>query len=90
MYQYGAKTEYVNLSFYTALLFAKEYKSDNMVKLVRIQIEQTEVKILLLKDSLNGEHQLPIYFRKMLENSVSHHLVNLEWFTSLLKDLDCL
>ncbi|WP_088186472.1 helix-turn-helix transcriptional regulator [Desulfosporosinus sp. FKA] len=90
MYQYGAKTEYVNLSFYAALLFAKEYKRDNMVKLIRIQIEQTEAKILLLKDALEGDHQLPIYFRKMLENSVSHHLVNLKWFNSLLTDAECL
>ncbi|WP_068787240.1 PadR family transcriptional regulator [Paenibacillus phocaensis] len=89
MYQYGAKTEYVNLSFYAALLFAKEYKSDNMVKLIKIQIEQTEAKIQLLKNALEGEHQHPLYFRKMLENSVSHHLVNLEWFTSLLEDMDC-
>ncbi|AFQ44892.1 PadR family transcriptional regulator [Desulfosporosinus meridiei] len=90
MYQFGTKTEYVNLSFYAALLFAKEYKSDNMIKLIKTQIEQTEVKIRLLKDALEGEHQLPIHFSKMLENSVSHHLVNLEWFTSLLKDVDCL
>jgi len=90
MYQYGVKTEYVNLSFYAALLFTKEYQSDNMVKLIKIQIEQTEAKIRLLKDALEGENQLPINFRKMLENSVSHHLVNLEWFTSLLKDVDCL
>lgn len=90
MYRYGAKTEYVNLSFYAALLFAKEYQSDNMVELIKIQIEQTEGKIHLLKDALAGEHQLPLYFRKMLENSVSHHLVNLEWFTSLLEDMDCL
>lgn len=90
MYQYGTKTEYVNLSFYAALLFTKEYKSDNMIKLIKIQIEQTEAKIGLLMDALESQHQLPIYFRKMLENSVSHHLVNLGWFTSLLKDLDCL
>ncbi|WP_077613456.1 PadR family transcriptional regulator [Clostridium sp. Marseille-P2415] len=90
MYQYGAKTEYVNLSFYATLLFTKEYKDDNMAKLIRIQIEQTEAKIQLLKDALEGELQLSKYFRKMLENSVSHHLVNLEWFNSLLKDMDCL
>jgi DNA-binding PadR family transcriptional regulator len=88
MFQYGTKTEYVNLSFYSALLFTKEYKSDNLAKLINIQIQQTEAKILLLKDALEGEQQLPLYFRKMLENSRSHHLVNLEWFESLLKDTD--
>lgn len=88
MYLYGSKTEYVNLSFYAALLFAKEYKVDNMVKLINTQIEQTRVKIQLLKDAIEGESQLPLYFRKMLENSVSHHLVNLEWFTSLLEEME--
>ena len=88
MFRYGAKTEYVNLSFYAALLFAKEYKSDNLVRLINLQIKQTEAKIHLLKDALAGEYQLPMDFRKMLENSVSHHLVNLEWFNSLLNDVD--
>ena len=87
MYEYGTKTEYVNLSFYAALLFAKEYKRDNMVKLIKIQIEQTEAKILLLNAALEVKNQLSPNFRRMLENSVSHHMVNLEWFTSLLKDV---
>lgn len=26
-------------------------------------------------------------FKKMLENSRSHHLVNVEWFEGLLKDI---
>lgn len=90
MYQYGAKTEYVNLSFYATLLFTKEYKSDNLTKLISLQIKQTEAKVLLLKDAIEGEEQLPMYFRKMLENSISHHLVNIEWFNSLLKDVDSL
>lgn len=89
MYKYGAKSEYVNLSFYAALLFAREYKTDKLVRLIDIQIGQTEAKMLLLKDALECEQQLPMYFRKMLENSISHHSVNLEWFKSLLKDVHC-
>lgn len=90
MYQYGTKTEYVNLSFYGALLFSKEYKRDNLIELIQVQMEQTESKILLLRDALKSEQQLPVYFKKMLENSLAHHLVNLEWFQKLLKDVDTL
>ncbi|MPM30001.1 hypothetical protein SDC9_76543 [bioreactor metagenome] len=55
MYKYGSKTEYVNLSFYSAMLFTDEYGSDEL--------------------------------KKMMENSRSHHLVNVRWFEELLESL---
>lgn len=87
MYQYGSKTDYINLSFYAAMLFANEYKSEELVKLIEIQIEQTKKKISLLEESLEHGETIPNYFRKMLENSRSHHLVNVQWFEGLLKDI---
>ena len=87
MYKYGCKTEYINLSFYAAMLFANEYKSEELTKLIEIQIEQTKKKISLLEQSLQHNETIPTYFKKMLENSRSHHLVNIEWFEGLLKDI---
>lgn len=87
MYKYGSKTEYVNLSFYSAMLFANEYTSEDLRKLIEIQIEQTKKKISLLEESLQHDETIPTYFRKMMENSLSHHLVNVEWFEGLLKDI---
>lgn len=51
MYKYGSKTEYINLSFYAAMLFATEYKSEELTKLIDIQMEQTKRKISLLEQS---------------------------------------
>ena len=87
MYKYGSKTDYINLSFYAAMLFANEYKSEELTKLIEIQIEQTKKKISLLEQSLEYDETIPTYFRKMLENSHSHHLVNVKWFEGLLKDI---
>lgn len=87
MYKYGSKTEYINLSFYAAMLFTNEYKSEELTKLIEIQIEQTKKKISLLEQSLEHDKTIPTYFRKMMENSHSHHLVNVEWFEGLLKDI---
>ncbi|MDT8717133.1 helix-turn-helix transcriptional regulator [Clostridium sp. 19966] len=87
MCKYGAKTEYVNLSFYAAMLFANEYKSEDLKKLIEIQIQQTKEKISLIELSLEHNETNPPYFRKMLENSRSHHLVNAQWFEDLLKDI---
>jgi DNA-binding PadR family transcriptional regulator len=87
MFKYGSKTEYVNLSFYAAMLFANEYKSEELIKLIEIQIEQTKEKISLLEQSLEHNENIPTYFKKMLENSRSHHLVNVHWFEELLKDI---
>ena len=87
MYDYGSKTEYVNLSFYAAMLFSNEYKSEELTKLIEIQIEQTKKKIFLLEQSLEHDETNLTYFRKMLENSLSHHLVNVKWFEGLLEDI---
>lgn len=87
MYKYGSKTDYINLSFYAAMLFADEYKSEDLTKLIEIQIEQTKKKISLLEQSLEHDETISTYFRKMLENSHSHHLVNVKWFEGLLKDI---
>ena len=86
MYKYGSKTDYINLSFYAAMLFANEYKSEELAKLIEIQMDQTKMKISLLEQSLEHNETIPTYFRKMLENSLSHHLVNVQWFEGLLKD----
>ncbi|ASK61158.1 PadR family transcriptional regulator [Virgibacillus phasianinus] len=86
MYKYGSKTEYINLSFYAAMLFTDEYKSEELTKLIEIQIEQTKKKISLLEQSIQYE-TIPAYFKKMLENSLSHHLVNVQWFEGLLKEI---
>ncbi|MFZ5967590.1 MAG: PadR family transcriptional regulator [Bacillota bacterium] len=87
MYMYGSKTDYINLSFYAAMLFANEYKSEELTSLIEIQIEQTKKKISLLEQSLEHNETIPTYFRRMLENSLSHHLVNVQWFEGLLKDV---
>ena len=87
MYKHGSKTDYINLSFYAAMLFANEYKSEELTKLIEIQIEQTKMKISLLEQSIEYNETIPTYFRKMLENSLSHHLVNVQWFEGLLKDI---
>lgn len=87
MYKYGSKTDYINLSFYAALLFANEYKSQELTKLIELQIEQTKKKISLLEQSLEHYGTNLAYFGKMLENSLSHHLVNVQWFEGLLKDI---
>ena len=87
MYKYGSKTDYINLSFYAAMLFANEYKSQELTKLIEIQIDETNKKISLLEQSLEHNETIPTYFGKMLENSLSHHLVNVQWFEGLLKDI---
>lgn len=64
MYKYGSKTEYINLSFYAAMLFANEYKIEELIKLIEIQIEQTKKKIFLLEQSLQHDETIPTYFKK--------------------------
>ena len=87
MYKYGSKTEYVNLSFYGAMLFADEYKTEELKKLIETQIEQTKERIFLLEKSIKEDNTVSIYFKKMMENSLSHHLVNVQWFEDLLKNI---
>ncbi|KMY50244.1 PadR family transcriptional regulator [Peribacillus loiseleuriae] len=87
MYKYGSKTEYINLSFYATMLFTNEYKREELIKLIEIQIAQTKKKIFLLEQSLEYDKIHPPFFKKMLENSRSHHLVNVEWFEELLNDM---
>ncbi len=87
MQKYGAKTEYVNLSFYGALLFADEYRSEELKKLIETQIRQITDRIVLLEKSIESDDNISIYFKKMMENSLSHHLVNLNWFKEMLKNL---
>ncbi|SET84960.1 PadR family transcriptional regulator [Lacrimispora sphenoides] len=87
MYQYGSKTEYVNLSFYTTMLFANEYKTEDFIQLLNMQIMQTREKITLLEKSLEQDDRNPAYFNHMLNNSLAHHLVNVEWFEGLLNEI---
>ena len=87
MYKYGSKTEYINLSFYGAMLFADEYKTEELKKLIETQIEQTKERIFLLEKSIKEDNTVSTYFKKMMENSLSHHLVNVQWFEDLLKDI---
>jgi DNA-binding PadR family transcriptional regulator len=87
MFQYGSKTEYVNLSFYTTMLFANEYKTEDFIQLIEMQIMQTREKITLLEKSLEQDYESPAYFKHMLKNSLAHHLVNVEWFEGLLSEM---
>jgi hypothetical protein len=87
MHKYGSKTEYINLSFYGAMLFADEYKTEELKKLIETQIEQTKERIFLLEKSIKEDNTVSIYFKKMMENSLSHHLVNVQWFEDLLKNM---
>ncbi|AIM15314.1 DNA-binding protein [Bacillus sp. X1(2014)] len=91
MTKYGTKSEYVNLQFYGALLFAEEIDKNKLLELIQSQIEQTEAKIALLDEYLANSKELPgkiEYFRRMNENSRSHHLVNLNWFKKLKEDIE--
>ncbi|MNO96322.1 hypothetical protein D3C76_879870 [compost metagenome] len=88
MIKYGSKTDYINLSFYAAMLFANEYNSEDLKKLIETQIEQTKKKVTALEQSLQNDEIRNTYFGKMLENSLSHHLVNVKWFEGLLKDIN--
>lgn len=86
MVKYGTKSEYVNLQFYGALLFANEYDKNKLLELIQSQIDQTKARIALLDEYLSNTQKLPgtiDYYRRMNENSRSHHIVNLEWFEQL-------
>ncbi|WHY16881.1 helix-turn-helix transcriptional regulator [Paenibacillus sp. G2S3] len=87
MAKYGSKTDYINLSFYVAMLFADDYKKEELTKLIEIQIKQTKNKISLIQLSLEHDENITSYFKKMLENSLSHHVVNVQWFEGLLEDM---
>ncbi|WP_375102981.1 PadR family transcriptional regulator [Paenibacillus sp. RS8] len=87
MFKYGSKTDYINLSFYVAMLFSDEYKKEELSKLIELQIEQTKNKISLLQLSIENDENISSNFKKMLENSLSHHLVNVQWFEGLLEDI---
>lgn len=91
MTKYGAKSEYVNLQFYGALLFADEVDENKLLKLIQSQIDQTKSRIALLDEYLANNKEIPgkvDYFRRMNENSRSHHLVNLKWFEGLKADIE--
>lgn len=90
MVKYGTKSEYVNLQFYGALLFAHEFDKNKLLELIQSQIDQTKTRIALLDEYLSNTQELPgtiNYFRRMNENSRSHHLVNLEWFEQLKAEI---
>lgn len=90
MIKYGTKSEYVNLQFYGALLFADEYDKNKLLELIQSQIDQTKTRISLLDEYLSNTQEHPgtiDYYRRMNENSLSHHLVNLEWFKQLKGEL---
>ena len=91
MVKYGTKSEYVNLQFYGALLFADEYDKNKLLELIQSQIDQTKTRISLLDEYLSNTQELPgtiDYYRRMNENSRSHHLVNLEWFKQLKAEIE--
>ena len=91
MVKYGTKSEYVNLQFYGALLFADEYDKNKLLELIQSQIDQTKTRISLLDEYLSNTQGLPgtiDYDRRMNENSRSHHLVNLEWFKQLKAEIE--
>ena len=86
MERYGSQTDYVNLSFYAAMLFSEYYDQDKFKALIQSQIDQTQAKIRALEETLAHRQQVQPSFGRMLENSRSHHLVNLQWFQQLLTD----
>ncbi|MEH7443717.1 PadR family transcriptional regulator [Bacillus sp. JJ1122] len=91
MAKYGTKSEYVNLPLYGALLFAEEFDKNKLLEIIQSQIDQTEARIALLDEYLAITIELPgkiDYFRRMNENSRSHHLVNLRWFKELKADIE--
>ncbi|WP_178025408.1 PadR family transcriptional regulator [uncultured Paenibacillus sp.] len=91
MVKYGTQSEYVNLQFYGALLFADEYDTSKLLELIQSQIDQTQSRIALLDEYLSNTQELPgtiDYYRRMNENSRSHHLVNLVWFEQLKADIE--
>ncbi|MFD2211898.1 PadR family transcriptional regulator [Virgibacillus halophilus] len=88
MTKYGTKTDYINLSFYSAMLFEEEFDKDKMRELILVQIKQTEKKISLIEGALANRSTLMKSFVRMLENSLSHHKVNVNWFYELLKEMD--
>lgn len=88
MTKYGTKTDYVNLSFYGAMLFEEEYDNEKMRELILVQIRQTEKKISLLEEALTNRSTFMKSFVRMLENSLSHHKVNVNWFHEILKEID--
>ncbi|OME87052.1 MULTISPECIES: PadR family transcriptional regulator [Paenibacillus] len=91
MVKYGTKLEYVNLQFYGALLFADEFDKNKLLELIQWQIDQTKTRIALLDEYLSNTQELPgtiDYYRRMNENSRSHHLVNLEWFEQLRAEIE--
>lgn len=47
MTKYGTKKDYINLSFYSAILFEEEFDNEKMRELILVQIKQTEKKISL-------------------------------------------
>ena len=91
MAKYGTKSEYVNLQFYGALLFADEFDTNKLLELIQSQIDQTEARIARLDEYLANTKELPgkiDYFRRMNENSRFHHLVNLKWFKELKSEIE--
>ncbi|MNO52732.1 Transcriptional regulator PadR-like family protein [compost metagenome] len=88
MFKYGSKTDYINLSFYVAMLFSDEYKKEELSKLIEIQIEQTKNKISLLQLTIEKDGNITSHFKKMLENSLAHHVINVQWFEGLLEDIN--
>lgn len=91
MVKYGTKSEYVNLQFYGALLFADEYDKNKLLELIQSQIDQTKTRIALLDEYLSNTQELPgtiDYYRRMNENSRSHHLINLKWFEQMKAEIE--
>nr|WP_236671952.1 helix-turn-helix transcriptional regulator [Enterococcus sp. BWB1-3] len=88
MEKYGSKTDYVNLTFYAAMLFAEDYDPIKFKKLVQTQISQTKKKVQNIEEALKHRETILPSFAKMLENSQTHHLVNIRWFEELLEDAE--
>ncbi|MCK8487541.1 PadR family transcriptional regulator [Paenibacillus sp. MBLB2552] len=91
MVKYSTQSEYVNLQFYGALLFADEYDKSKLLELIQSQIDQTKSRIALLDEYLSNTQEVPgkiDYYRRMNENSRSHHLVNLAWFEQLKAEIE--
>jgi len=56
-------------------------------QLLKMQMIQTREKITLLEKALEQDDRNPAYFKHMLNNSLAHPFVNVEWFEGLLNEI---
>lgn len=83
---YGRQNKPITFPFYTPLLFTDQVAPEQMDKLLKSQIEQTQAKIRAIDAALANPADLQPMFIKMMTNSKRHHEVNLEWLQEQLEN----